>query len=82
MPISLYLSNLEGMLEQGGGAYFVGGALSMADLKVFVWVRNLRSGILDHIPVDLVDRVAPKLAEHCERIAAHPGITAYYESFA
>jgi len=81
-PISLYLGNLEGMLAQGGGTYFAGGELSMADLKVFVWIRSLQSGILDHVPANLVERVTPKLAEHCERIGTHPGITAYYESFA
>jgi glutathione S-transferase len=81
-PISLYLGNLERMLERGGGVYFAGGELSMADLKVFVWVRSLQSGILDHIPADLVERVAPGLAEHCRQIGTHPGVEAYYERFA
>ena len=26
----------------------------------------------------MVDRVAPKLVEHCERIKNHPGVRAYY----
>ena len=33
--------------------------LTIADLKVFVWIRHLRSGALDHIPADLPDRIAP-----------------------
>jgi glutathione S-transferase len=52
--------------------------LTVADLKVFVWIRHLRSGQLDHIPTDLVDRVAPLLVEHTERVANLPKVSAYY----
>jgi len=77
-PITTYLARLQQRLEAHGGHYFAGDRLSVADLKVFVWIRHLQSGKLDHIPIDVVDRVAPKLVEHCERIAAHPAVTAYY----
>lgn len=77
-PIKLYLTRLEEILLRRGGKYFVDERLTIADLKVFVWIRSLRSGILDYIPVDLPDRLAPALVEHCERTAAHPGIVAYY----
>ena len=56
-----------------------GNRLSVADLKVFVWIRNLKSGVLDYIPTDLVDRVAPGLLAHYERIGAHPDIVTYYQ---
>jgi prostaglandin-H2 D-isomerase / glutathione transferase len=49
----------------------------VADLKVFMLIRWLRSGGLDHIPKDVVDRVAPMLVEHLERIASHPKIVEY-----
>lgn len=78
-PISLYLTRLQEKLVKQGGEYFADNRLTIADLKVFIWVRSLRSGILDYIPADLPERVAPQLAKHCERIAAHPGIVAYYE---
>ena len=39
----------------------------------------LRSGALDHIPKDLVDRVAPALARHFERIANRPEVLDYYK---
>jgi glutathione S-transferase len=52
--------------------------LSVADLKVFVWIRYLKSGALDHVPTDLPDRVAPKLLEHYERIKSDPRVKAYY----
>ena len=52
--------------------------LTIADLKVFVWIRHLRSGALDHIPADLPDRIAPKLVEHYQRVNSDPRIQAYY----
>lgn len=78
-PIKLYLTRLQEVLLNRGGSYFADNRLTIADLKVFVWVRSLRSGILDHIPADLPERIAPQLAEHCDRIATHPGIVAYYD---
>jgi glutathione S-transferase len=41
-------------------------------------VRWLKSGALDHIPADVVDRSAPLLAQHLERVTSHPKIAAYY----
>jgi glutathione S-transferase len=52
----VYLRWLEQKLQAAGGEYFVGGALSIADLRVFVDVRTLNSGRLDHIPTDLVEK--------------------------
>ena len=57
---------------------FAADRLSVADLKVFVWIRHLRSGALDHVPTDLPDRVAPKLFEHYERVKNDPRVKAYY----
>jgi glutathione S-transferase len=51
----------------------------VADLKVFMLVRWLRSGALDYIPKDLVDRVAPQLVQHLERVGGHPKIAEYYK---
>jgi glutathione S-transferase len=77
-PIPFYLTRLQDRLAAHGGQYFAADRLSVADLKVFVWIRHLKSGVLDHIPADLPDRVAPKLVEHYERVKDHPGIKAYY----
>jgi hypothetical protein len=41
-------------------------------------IRQLRSGVLDHIPRDLPDRFAPKLVAHYERVANEPGVKAYH----
>jgi len=77
-PLTFYLERLQQRLEERGGEYFADGRLTVADLKVYLWIRHLRSGALDHIPADLVDRVAPALAAHCERVKAHPCVAAYY----
>lgn len=77
-PLPLYLTWLETQLEQHGGDYFADQRLTVADLKAFVVLRWLVSGKLDHLPTDLLDRLAPKLAAYMQRIAAVPAIAAYY----
>ena len=73
-----YLQWLQNLLESHGGDYFAAGRLTIADLKVFVFVRGLNSGHLDHVPTDLVETVAPKLNAHGQRIAQVPAIAQYY----
>jgi glutathione S-transferase len=78
-PLPFYLTRLQRRLEERGGQYFAGERMSVADLKIFVWIRHLKSGALDHVPIDLIDRIASKLAEHYERIKNEPGVRAYYD---
>lgn len=77
-PLRLYLQKLQAMLEARGGDYFSDGRLTVADLKVMVVVRSLRSGILDYVPTDLPDKLAPKLVEHLDRVLGHPKVAEYY----
>ncbi len=77
--ITRYLEQLEARLKASGGEYFADKRLTVADLKIFMLVRWLRSGALDHIPKDLVDRVAPLMVKHFERVAGRPEIAEYYE---
>jgi glutathione S-transferase len=77
-PLARSLDHLQRRLVARGDRYFADGRLTVADLKVFVWIRHLRSGQLDHVPVDLPDRIAPRLVEHYERVKEHPAIKAYY----
>jgi prostaglandin-H2 D-isomerase / glutathione transferase len=72
------LDRLQRRLLEHGGQFFADGRLTVADLKVFVWIRHLRSGQLDHLPLDLAERVAPRLVEHHDRVKEHPAIKAYY----
>jgi prostaglandin-H2 D-isomerase / glutathione transferase len=77
-PLPRYLAQFQARLQAAGGAYFADRRLTVADLKVWMLVRWLRAGVLDDIPKDLVDRLAPQLVEHAERLAAQPQIAAYY----
>jgi glutathione S-transferase len=79
-PITFYLTRLERRLQARGGEYFADNRLTVADLKVFLWIRHLKSGNLDHVPADLADHVAPLLVAHFERVKNHPKIKAYYET--
>jgi glutathione S-transferase len=78
--LTIYLKGIGELLARGGGEYFADNRLTVADLKAFVQTRWLSSGSLDHIPTDLVQRVAPALIEHLSRIESDPVVTAYYAS--
>lgn len=78
--MSVFLRGLEALLIRGGGNCFAGNALSIADLKAFVNTRGLQSGNMDHVPKDIVERVAPRLVEHQQRVAEDPRVEAYYAS--
>jgi glutathione S-transferase len=76
--LTVYLKGLAQLLIRGGGQYFADQRLTIADLRALVQTRWLRSGSLDHIPADLVDRLAPNLIEHQTRIEAEPVVVSYY----
>jgi glutathione S-transferase len=80
-PLPLYLGWLQAQLQAHGGAYFADNRLTIADLKVFVYVRGLNSGRLDHVPTDLVEKVAPQLNAHMQRIAKTAAVVQYYAKF-
>jgi len=76
--IPLYLKRLHQNLADHGGRYFADDRLTIADLKVAMLTRQLTSGILDYIPTDIVERVAPELVEHFQRVMRDPSIKSYY----
>lgn len=76
--LSVFIKGIAEILQRGGGEYFADNRLTVADLKVFVQIRSLRVGQLDHIPSTFVDKLAPDLVKHQERVAKHPIVTAYY----
>lgn len=78
--IPRYLEQLQARLKAAGGEYFADKRLTVADLKVFQWIRWLRSGALDHVPKDLPERIAPLLVKHFERVSALPKVAAYYQA--
>ena len=79
--IPVYLGWLQSQLQAHGGEYFADNRLTIADLKVFADVSALKSGRLDHVPADLVEKVAPALIAHMQRIAESPAVAQYYAQF-
>lgn len=79
--LTAYMKKLEQYLKDRGGEYFADGRLTVADLKMYVWVAGLRSGMMDYIPKDIVTNTAPLLNDHFDRIHQHPKISEYYASF-
>ena len=71
----------QSQLQAPGGEYFADHRLTIADLKVFVYVCGLNSGRLDHVPTDLVEKLAPQLNIHMQRIAMTPAVAQYYAKF-
>jgi len=78
--MTTYVRGLGELLTRGGGKYFSDSRLTVADLKAFLVTRWLSTGGLEHVPTDLVQRLAPGLVEHEKRIAADPIVTGYYAS--
>lgn len=78
--LTRYLEQMQVRLKAGGGEFFADKRMTVADLKVYLLVRWLKSGALDDIPTDLADRVAPLLVKHFERLRDNAKIKAYYDS--
>ncbi|MCB9656614.1 MAG: glutathione S-transferase family protein [Polyangiales bacterium] len=81
-PLTTLIKGLDVLLARGGGEYFADGRLTVADLKVFVQLRSLLKGTLDHIPASFVTELSPALTKHNERIASDPRVVAYYAACA
>lgn len=78
--LPVFIKGLDQLLTRGGGRYFANQSLSIADLKVVQQIKGIRSGNLEHIPADLIDNLAPALAEHQKNIEKEPQVVAYYAS--
>ena len=79
--LPVYLGWLQNQLQAHGGEYFADNRLTIADLKVFVDMRGLNAGRLDHVPADIVEVLAPALNAHMRRIAQIPAVAQYYAKF-
>ena len=77
--MTTFIKGLGELIERGGD-YFADNRLTVADLKVAGLIQWLNSGQLDHVPSDLVERLAPALNTHAELVFSHPVVKAYYEA--
>lgn len=78
--LPVFLKGLDELLTRGGGRYFANQSLSIADLKALQQIKPIRAGTLEHIPADLVEKLAPALVAHQENIEKEPQVVAYYAS--
>jgi prostaglandin-H2 D-isomerase / glutathione transferase len=63
--------------RQLGDGPFVGGTtLQVADLKLYMVVRWLTSGALDHVPTSVLDH-CPKLLRLYRAVGEHPGVKSW-----
>jgi glutathione S-transferase len=75
--ITTFVKGLGEILERGGD-YFADNRFTVADMKVAYLIQWLNSGQLDHVPTDLVERLAPALNAHADRVMNDPIVKAYY----
>ena len=76
--LTKYLTFIESKLIAQGGEYFAEQRLSIADLKIMPIIGWLNSGMLEHVPTDLVASVAPALNKHAQRVLTSKGVAEYY----
>ena len=77
--LTTFIKGLGELIERGGD-YFADNRLTVADLKVAGLIQWLNAGQLDHVPTDLVERLAPALNRHADLVFKHPVVKAYYEA--
>jgi len=63
--------------QLGDGPLFAGSKLHVVDIKLFVVLRWLTSGRLDHVPPEITTRHARLMRVH-DAVRDHDGVTAWY----
>jgi glutathione S-transferase len=74
-----WLSIFDSQLESNGSGFLVGTSMTVADLKLFCILDNLKSGILDGIPPAITEPYA-KLQKLYDTVAKHEKVAAYRET--
>ena len=78
--LTVFFKGFSELLKRGGGRYFAANRLTVADLKMFVQLKQLIEGALDHIPSEFIMELAPELVAYCKKIEEEPVVVAYYKS--
>jgi glutathione S-transferase len=73
--LPVWLANVDKQL--GDGPFVAGAQLQIVDIKLFVVLRWLMSGTLDHIPPELT-RAHAKLVRLHDAVRDHAGVQAWY----
>eukprot|EP01089_Gocevia_fonbrunei_P011683 TRINITY_DN2539_c0_g1_i1.p1 TRINITY_DN2539_c0_g1~~TRINITY_DN2539_c0_g1_i1.p1 ORF type:complete len:225 (-),score=58.98 TRINITY_DN2539_c0_g1_i1:77-724(-) len=74
--LTKWFQNLEKKLSESKGAFAIGSELTTADLKLYVFLKWLKSGVLDHIPATFADSY-PKTSAVFKAVAEHEKIVAW-----
>lgn len=70
-----YLSALNKIAEENEKSpWLVGDSMTIADLKCYVFVTGLASGVLDHIPADVVSSKYTYVLKSTEAVREHPKV--------
>lgn len=78
--LTTFIKGFSELLKRGGGQYLADQRLTIADLKLLTQLKAFRSGSVDHIPADFIDKLAPEFIEYQAGIEAEPVVAAYYAS--
>jgi prostaglandin-H2 D-isomerase / glutathione transferase len=73
-PIKTWGARME---KQIVGPFAGGTEISVADIKLFVVIGWLKSGVLDHVPAEVLAKF-PKLEKLYESVKKHPKIVAWF----
>jgi glutathione S-transferase len=73
-PISAWGANVE---KQIIGPFAAGSQISVADIKLFIVMGWFKSGVLDHVPMDVLSRF-PKLEKLYQSVKEHPKVVEWY----
>jgi glutathione S-transferase len=65
------------MEKQIVGPFAGGTEISVADIKLFIVIGWLKSGVLDHVPAEVLAKF-PKLDKLYESVKKHPKIVAWF----
>ena len=63
--------------RHGGDAFLAGPKPTIADCKIFVWLRGFTRGHIDHVPTNCLE-THPKVVAYMHRFAALPGVSGRY----
>ena len=69
-------------LEASSSSFVIGDTLSIADIKIMGTVQMVLSGMMDHVPTDLVEKTAPTLLAHLKTVSSEPRVAAYLATLA
>jgi len=73
-PIKTWALNME---RQVTGPFVGGADISVADIKLYVVIGWFKSGVLDHLPTDILADF-PKLEKLYASVKQHPKVVAWY----